>query len=217
MSVFKRLSATMSSRIDHMVSQIENHDAVIEAALKDARTAAAKAKVRLSRVGMDGARLRKKHAELLFAEKKWAERARSIAADDEDKALECLRRRRECQQQLGHVQLTLAKHAELEERLGRDIRAAEERVTEIAQQRNLMRTRQSAADALNTIASMDHSVSGDIADTFERWEIQVSEAEMCAGAEMDFGDTLERGFVDQEDREALRAELQELMSEEERD
>ena len=45
MSIFKRLTATFSSRVDQMVSQIENHDAVVEVAIKESRQATAKAKV----------------------------------------------------------------------------------------------------------------------------------------------------------------------------
>ncbi|MCP3908449.1 MAG: hypothetical protein GY712_10590, partial [Oceanicoccus sp.] len=47
MSTLKRLSATLFTRIDHMVSQVENHDAVIESAVRDVRQTAARARVRL--------------------------------------------------------------------------------------------------------------------------------------------------------------------------
>ena len=50
MSIIRRLQATISAGLDNAVSQVENHDAVVEAALKDARTAAARARVRLARV-----------------------------------------------------------------------------------------------------------------------------------------------------------------------
>lgn len=45
MSLFKRLSATLVSRIDQVVGEIENHDAVIQVALNDMRKKIAEARV----------------------------------------------------------------------------------------------------------------------------------------------------------------------------
>ncbi len=215
MSVFKRLSTSLVARVDQMVSQIENHDAVIEAAIRNARQAAARAKVRLARVRNDGGRLRRKIAALQSEEVKWTERARASAGTDEETALECLRRRRQCQAQTAQLTEALERHEEMEQRLERDVRSAEERIGEMSQQRNLMRTRQAAAEALTSVSGVDEAAAGDIAETLERWEIQVTEAEIEAGA-AEMGDALERDFVEAEDREALRAELQALMSQEDR-
>ena len=60
MSIFRRLQATISASLDNAVSQVENHDAVVEAALKDARAAAARARVRLARVQKEEANMRTK-------------------------------------------------------------------------------------------------------------------------------------------------------------
>ncbi|KPK40817.1 MAG: hypothetical protein AMJ69_01010 [Gammaproteobacteria bacterium SG8_47] len=216
MSILKRLSATISAQVDHMVSQIENHDAVIEAAIRDARQAAARAKVRLARVKRDGAGLKHKIASLQQAEKQWTDRARSCAATDEDKALACMQRRRECQRQMTVLQQALREHASLEERLDRDIRTAESRLSEMAQQRNLMRTRQSAAEALRSISSLDEDVAIDVNEAFERWEINVTEAELAAGS-TELTDGIEREFLDVEDKATLRAELDALLNDKEHD
>lgn len=212
MSIFKRLYATFSSRVDHLVTEIENHDAVIEAAIREARQSVAKSKVRLARLKTDGERLRRRIDELHQAEGKWAERARAVAAEDEDRALECLRRRQACQTQLTELNEAKTKHAQLEARLGRDIHNAESKIAEMTQQRHFMRTRQSAAEALNNIASIDDNTVSDLAETFERWEIKVTEAELEAGTtEVDELDNLERTFMDNEERQDLRAQLDELM------
>ena len=216
MSVFKRLSATFSSRIDHLVGQIENHDAVVEAAIRDARQAVAKSKVRLSRLKADGIRLRRKRAELLQAESQWTQRAKDSATQDENRALECLRRRQDCQQQITELDKALGQHAQLEARLTQDIQQAEARVGEMAQQRNLMRTRQSAAEALNTIANIDDATANDVAAAFERWEVQVTEAELEAG-NLDYGDSLEQEYLDNEQREDLRKQLKALLNDTQED
>ena len=83
MSFIKRVTATLSANLDQAISRIENHDAVIEAALQDTRDAAARLKVQLGRVRNEGARLREEAEECLMASKRWTERAKSVASDNE--------------------------------------------------------------------------------------------------------------------------------------
>ncbi|MGD8594679.1 MAG: PspA/IM30 family protein [Gammaproteobacteria bacterium] len=216
MSIFKRLTATFSSRVDHMVSQIENHDAVVEVAIKESRQATARAKVRLARVQRDGELLRSKISQLQSDEALWTNRARDVAHKDQDRALECVRRRKLCQKQLEQYQQAFIKHEALEQKLAQDIHAAERKLTEMSQQRNLMRTRQSAAEALNSICGVDESVALDVAEAFERWEVKVTESELEVGS-VDSVDLLEREFLQTEDKKALQAELEELLAEKEVD
>lgn len=214
MSLFKRLSATFSSRVDQMVSQIENHDAVVEVAIKESRQATAKAKVRLARVQRDGELLRNKITQLQNDETLWTNRARETAHKDEDKALECVRRRKLCQKQLEQYTQALKKHEALGQRLAQDIHAAERKLAEMSQQRNLMRTRQSAAQALNSISGVDETVALDVAEAFERWEVKVTESELEVGT-VDSMDLLEREFLESEDKQTLQAELEQLLAEKE--
>lgn len=214
MSIFKRLTATFSSRVDQMVSEIENHDAVVEVAIKESRQATAKAKVRLARVQRDGDLLRNKIAQLRKDETLWTTRAREVAKQDQERALECVRRRKICQKQLEQYEQALQKHEALEQRLAQDIHAAERKLADMNQQRNLMRTRQSAAEALNSISGVDESVALDVADAFERWEVKVTESEMEVGT-LDSVDMLEREFMQAEDKHTLQAELEQLLAEKE--
>ena len=214
MSIFKRLAATFSSRVDQMVSQIENHDAVVEVAIKESRQATAKAKVRLARVQRDGELLRGKIFQLRQDESLWTNRAREVAAQDQDRALECVRRRKLCQQQLLQYQQALKKHEALEQKLAQDIHTAERKLADMNQQRNMMRTRQSAAEALNAISGMDESVALDVAYAFDRWEVKITEAELEVGS-LDNVDLLEREFIQTEDKQALQAELEQLLTEKE--
>ena len=50
MNLFRRITASFTGSIESAVSQLENHEAVVQAALKDTRAMAAKAKVRFARV-----------------------------------------------------------------------------------------------------------------------------------------------------------------------
>ena len=110
MSLIRRISTSITSSVDRAVSKVENHDAIINSALRDTQQAAARSRVRLERVRKDGHALKTRHANLLLAESRWKDRARSIAATDEGKALECLRRRKDCEAQLQNLQQSIEKH-----------------------------------------------------------------------------------------------------------
>ena len=117
MSLIRRISTSITSSVDRAVSKVENHDAIINAALRDTQQAAARSRVRLERVRKDGHSLKTRHANLQLAVARWTERAKSVAGDDETKALECLRRRKDCDMQIRHLEVSILKHDELETRI----------------------------------------------------------------------------------------------------
>ena len=178
MSLIRRISTSITSSVDRAVSKVENHDAIINAALRDTQQAAARSRVRLERVRKDGHNLKTRRANLQQAVGRWTERARRIAADDEAKALECLRRRKDCEMQLGNLDDSIEKHEELEARISEQVKKIEARIGEIAQQRNMMRSRQSVAEAMRTINNIEGVSYGEIEDTFDRWEINLGETEI---------------------------------------
>ena len=142
---------------------------------------------------------------------RWTDRAKSIAASDETKALECLRRRKDCEAQLHNLCDSIEKHDELEAKIADQVKKIEERVGEVAQQRNMMRSRQSVAEAMRTINNVEGVSYGEIEDTFDRWEINLGETEILTGAGTRT-DALDSAFLAEEDTAELRAELSELLN-----
>jgi len=214
MSLIRRISTSITSSVDRAVSKVENHDAIINAALRETQQAAARSRVRLERVRKDGQGLKTRHADLLLAISRWTERAKSIGAADEAKALECLRRRKDCETQLLNLQASIEKHDELEARIAEQVKKIEARIGEVAQQRNMMRSRQSVAEAMRTISNIEGVSYGEIEDTFDRWEINLGETEILMGA-TSTTDPLDTAFLAEEDMAELRAELSELLNHEE--
>jgi phage shock protein A len=213
MSLIRRISTTITSSVDRAVSKVENHDAIINAALRDTQQAAAKSRVRLERVRKDGNSLKQRYRDLERAVERWTERARGVAAEDEAKALECLRRRRDCEAQLEGLRESIDRHDELESRIAEQVKKIEARIGEVAQQRNMMRSRQSVAEAMRTINNIEGVSYGEIEDTFDRWEINLGETEILMGASNP-SDPLDTAFLAEEDTAELRAELECLLANE---
>ena len=214
MSLIRRISATLTSSVDRAVSKVENHDAIVNAALKDTQHAAARSRVRLERIRKDGQALNNRYESLRNAEARWTERARNIAASDEAKALECLRRRRDCENQRRALKDSIEKHNELEARISEQVKKIEARISEVTQQRNMMRSRQSVADAMRAIHDIEGVSYTGVEDTFDRWEINLGETEIMVGS-TSTTDPLESGFLADEDAADLRAELDMLVNKDE--
>ena len=210
MSLIRRISTSITSTVDRAVSKVENHDAIINSALRDTQQAAARSRVRLERVRKDGRSLKKRQSDLQQAVLRWTDRAKSIAASDESKALQCLRRRKDCEAQLHNLRDSIEKHDELEAKIAEQVKKIETRIGEVSQQRNMMRSRQSVAEAMRTINNMEGVSYGEIEDTFDRWEINLGETEILTGAGTTT-DPLDSAFLVEEDTAELRAELSELL------
>jgi phage shock protein A len=211
MSAFVRWTAGFASRIDAMVRQIENHDALVSAAIRDAKEARARARVQLKRVDEDGRRMERRRSELAEAERLWRERALRMAAPDEARALECLRRMKRAAREREELAAQAEEHGRITAQLTRDIRRIDSRIEQLVQQRNLLRTRQSRAEALAAAQHDDGRRLSEVDDILERWEIKVSRTETDVDCAFEERDDLEVELGASEERDALRAELEELV------
>ena len=214
MTMLKRITATLKGSIEQVVDQIENQDAVVEAAIGEMKQTTAKARARLNRVRRDREGMERKLADLKQSENQWEQRAKDCAESDQDTALTCLSRRNQCRSKREALKVAMAQHMEAESKLELEVRRAEERIEEMARQRNLMRSRQSAADAVKTTQEWNAQGPIDVEAVFERWETRIIEAEMVGDA-IDI-DPLEQRFHQQETQAELKAELQSLMAEKEK-
>jgi phage shock protein A len=208
MSLLKRITLAVSTQVDRLVGEIENHDAVVEAGIRESRMAYAKAMVRHARMREEGERVRRKLEALRADAAAWRERALGCdqSGPDEEKALECLRRSKRAETQVESLRQTWERHVEVEQRLAREIAAVRQRVESLEHRRQLMRGREATADAASRIRETETGAGLNLDDIFERWEIQVTEAEVATET-VTAGDAFEAQFVAEDERIALQAEL----------
>jgi len=209
MRIIKRWTTGIVSKVDWMVGQVENHEALVNNALRQARESTARAKVQLNRVRRDGEELRGRINSEGEMVERWRERAKSIAESDEKSAVECLRRSKRSEQLVAQLRIRMVEHEKAEQQLSEDVRKMEEQLSELIEKRNLMRTRQSRAEAVCSVSNSSNLVSCDLDDVFERWESRVAERELGSSSYVDI-DTLEQSFLKSEEEESLRDELKSL-------
>jgi len=208
MARIKRWTHGVVASIDEFIVQIENHEAQVSSALRELEQGVARAKVQLGRVERDGKSLRQSLSEEQEAAQRWRDRARREA--DETRALECLRRCKRSEARTRELRHRLGEHERVEQQLTRDVRTLEIRLSEMREQRNLMRTRQSRAEAFNVVQGGGDGVATELGEMFERWETSVAETEVASGCLTASLDDFEEGFVDAEEEAALKLELRAL-------
>lgn len=210
MRTIRRLGSTIISSFDAIFSQIENHEAIVNSAILEVQESSAKARLHLSRVSQDGQRLRKRILELEEQIDIWQERAKKTASLDEAKALECLKRKRRLEKQAKELTEQQVEHSRLEKQLSADLSLMEDKINKLKQKRNIMKTRQSRADAMKLLNSEDYTLVNEIDVLFDRWENQVAGYEYGSNILAEQNDEIEYLFSTEEEDLSLRQELEQI-------
>jgi phage shock protein A len=211
MARFKRWTHGFVASIDSMIVQVENHEAQALSALRELEQGVARSKVQLLRVERDGRAMAAALADEVEASARWRERARR--EENQSRALECLRRHKRSEARVAELQSHFTDHERIEQQLKRDVQTLERRLTELRQQRNTMRTRQSRAEAFGVAQAQGPLEEGEIGRIFERWETRIAESEVQSGCLVAITDSFDEEFLDAEETASLQLELAELKEE----
>lgn len=209
MNRMKQWTMSVTSWVDGVLAQVENHEAAVSAAIGRVRQSTARARVQLKRVERDQQCLRDRLAQEERAVEVWRRRAKS--AEDEEVALECMRRFKASERRLLQLRQRLAEHERSHKELSEGMRVLNARLCELSERKNLMRTRQSRAEAVHGMASTNGPIV-DLEDVFDRWETRVGEIEIAADC-ADPVDSFEADFDAVDESSDLRLELEELRGE----
>ena len=209
MNRMKRWTMSVTSWVDGVLAQVENHEAAVSAAVGRVRQATARARVQLKRVERDQQCLRDRLAQQERAIEVWRRRAK--AADEEEVALECMRRFKASERRLQQLRQRLAEHERSHRELSDGIRMLNARLCELSERKNLMRTRQSHAEAAHGMASTSGPI-GDLEEVFDRWETRVGEIEIASECAEPV-DAFEAELEALDETSDLRLELEELRAE----
>ena len=212
MSIIKRLSTTLVSSIDHMVADIENHDAVIQASLTDMHKKIATARIRLNQLQQEEQQLQRQIKILQDNAQKWRTRAVETSKTDEAKAMACLNQRQQCMQQSEQLAQESLQYQQAIQTLARDISSSEQQMNAMSHKHRLLRARQSSAEAMQS-PQRNSALQDNLNDTFERWEVRIAQGSSTLH-QTPLVDPLEHEFATAEHEIALKAELAALLIEE---
>lgn len=212
MNLIQRLTTSVTATLDSAVNQIENHDAIIDATIKQTRQAAAKTKARINTLCQQEKAYTDQLREAREQQAIWTERATRLATADQEKALQCVSRRNQVAKQIDRLTLSIEQQKELISNVTLNLQTLQRKLDDMSYKHNLMRSRQAVADVNRAMARS--CKEGSFSDTFERWESVILEHELAV-SEVCSRDALARDALDSElsqheGEAALLAQLAEL-------
>ncbi len=206
----RRLVASVGASFEQFVNKVENHEAVAESVIRDVRASAAKLKVQMGGVNAQAERLRQRRDTLAEDAGRWRERAKRFATEDEERALECLRRMKRAEAEQAQVVDQLGQYEALCEKLKDRLAAVEARLSDLQLKRTALSSRSARAQVMG---AADQDAMPDVNAVFDRWEMAVIENEYLGEVVVGESDGLERELDAEEEREQLKAALEELKKE----
>ncbi|PVV08238.1 MAG: hypothetical protein B6D72_16900 [gamma proteobacterium symbiont of Ctena orbiculata] len=216
-SLFRRLTVSFRSHLDEAVSRIENHDAVIDAALQESRDAIARLKLQQSQVNRKIDATNKQLDALHHDLENWVRRAKNLANSDESQAIACLERRDRCAEQIDQLQQQQEEYSDMAFRLANNLKQLEQKLISDEQRLQEFRGRDLSTKAENMMQHNACFKSVDLEQAFDRWELAINRNQMQypvidpAASNID---TLEERMQREERLAAHKAELEKLKEDE---
>ena len=212
----KRLAASVSARFDSFIDKMENHEAVAEAAITDVKLSAAEVKAQLSRLTRQLKQLQDQQETYCQGRQKWQSRAVTCAnKGDEDKALQCMKRASLCEKNMAQVEQQIQQQKNLADQVQSNLDDIERHLADLQLKKNSLASREHRTKVV-AIAQGDE-LNGELNKVFERWEVQVAKGEYLSPAEPDQADVLESEFCEKEEAKELKAALDILLRDSNKD
>jgi len=224
MSLLKRLSVTLFSRIDDVVADIENHDALIRVAIEEQSKKVVQAKGQLIKLKRKRKIIENSLLGLKSDDSAWHRRALDESSTNEQRALQCLQRKKIIQEEIIKLEQGNHEYQLIIEKLVNDIQTSEQELTQIKRKRELLSARQSSSEITHQVNQTKESSFKQLQDTFDRWEANLDTKVIHIDEQLainhslnqldDFSssaDLFEKTYLDKEKQSALKQELSELI------
>lgn len=211
MNSLRKISITLKAQFSDFVRQIENHEAIAEAVLKDFRANIHNAKFRLRMLerSIDNAATR-----ALNLEKDidlWRNRALQLDGKEEGRALECVRRMKSAETEKANLEAQIKEMRATRDQVTRDITHIEGQYQSLKLKHQTLMSRQTSAEAIRGLKESATSMEMGNPVVFEDWEASIVrkevESELVGGGGVD---SLESELRKEEETEELKAILADL-------
>lgn len=206
MNNFKKIYISIKSQIDSIADDFENHEALAETAIKDLQQLAVTTRHHEFRVNKMAKQYQQQLTDLEKEATLWSERAIKIRDEDEQKALQCVKRLRSAKQQIDQVGKQLQQSESQASNIQIDLRAIQEQILQLKTKKELLAARQNRSQLQKSLQGAVTS-SIDVQGVFDRWEGSVVGDEYVSSQKQD---ELSSSFDQQDDELELRLMLEEL-------
>lgn len=210
MNNFKRIFVSIKSQIDHVADEFENHEALAGVAIEDLQEIASKTRLHLHRVSKMTAQYQHQLSDQQQQARLWSERAIKSKEKDEQKALQCVKRLRQVQQQIKSLEQQCAESASQEEKIRADIELIQDQLQALKNKKEILAARQNRTHIQDSLVSNQSGSLQDVQNVFQRWEGSVVSSEVSNLESNEDIDSFAKPFEQEEEEQALKMMLDEL-------
>ena len=211
MSLIKRTFISLQAKVDNLVGDIENHDALIKVAIGEQKQKIAAAKIETKRLESQLFKVEQDLHDAKTNINRWTERAVREAAEDESKALACLKRKQATAKKLSELNRIRSEYQSTLTKMKSNIGRCESEFQGMMQKHQLLRARQSTSEAMQYIDQYHANSSDALATSFDRWETRLAQTDFQVDMHEDI-DAVEQTYIDEEQTSALKDELATLLA-----
>jgi phage shock protein A len=209
MNSLKRIFVSIKGQIDHVADEFENHEALAGVAIKDLQAIASKTRLHLHRISKMSEHYQSQLQEQQEQAGLWTERAVKAKQEDEQKALQCVKRLRQTQKQIKVLEQQCQETETQELKIRNDLNAIQEQLQMLKNKKEILAARQNRAGIQEVLMDSQGNSLQDVQNIFERWEGSVVSAEFETPEQID-NDSFASEFEQEEDELELKAMLNEL-------
>lgn len=207
MKIVKKWIIQLGANFNWILTQIENHEALVDSAINEMKSSRLNAVRQLGRIENDGKKLKQKLVELNNESELWKSRALSIHEKDRNRALECIKRQKITEKQISYLEVQSLNQQKLEKGLSEDLSNLDLKLEELKRKKNEYTAREARGEILESKLNSEMSIIGEIDDIFERWDSKIAESESFKNLK----DSFEDQFLIQEEAKELEESLDQLI------
>lgn len=218
MNTLKRLTTTLIATVDRTVASMEDHEAVVAAAIRESRKVTARARFKLNRLRAENQRLTNRIDALQVEADKWQQRAISLNEVSREDAVNCIAHRRRCADRIESLTVQLEQQKKLELQSIKTVERLSDKVDVLNSKRAQLATRAASAEAMDVMHRLEGDDGLEIDDMLDRWEESVFETEAHTGSGFDAShgytsaDDLPERLANEEQQLDLQRELDALLT-----
>ena len=209
MNNLKRIFISLKSQIDNVADEFENHEALASAAIQDLEAIGAKTSIHLQRVKRMSQQYEQQLTTLNKEAQRWSDRAVKVRDEDEQKALQCIKRLRITRQQIEQIEHHLISAKTQETKIQSDLNAVQNQLLALKNKKEILSARQNSTLAKGVMEKNNGYKSTEATDIFQRWEETVSGVEFTHLEAMEI-DSFASAFEQEEDDIELKMMLDKL-------
>jgi phage shock protein A len=211
MKLFHRIHIQIRSGIEELLNRVEDHEAMALAAIEQCQRHHAQARMKRAHLQTTLRQQQERVIQLRHDEARWKTRAATLAGQDRPKALLCVERMKQAQQQAAALESELKGLEQALLPMNQAIHTLELRIAELKRRKAQLAVREHCQVATDW-SPQPGEESTKLMEVFDRWEVRLASRDGIF-AEGESADTLEHEFLKNENQDILESELDRLIAE----